>query len=71
MSNKLDNPEPIKPLTKTEKQALQDQIASAKAKLAIDKTNRPKRQLTEKQLENLARGRSMNPHFKPKPRENK
>lgn len=54
------------PLSRKERQELQDSIASAKAKLAADKTTRPKRQLTQKQLDNLARGRSMNSRFHPK-----
>ena len=53
-------------LTRKERQALQDQIDSAKAKLEADRANRPKRQLTTKQLENLRRGRELNPHFHPK-----
>ena len=53
-------------LTRKERQALQDQIDSAKAKLEADRANRPKRQLTAKQLENLRRGRELNPHFHPK-----
>ena len=67
MSEKSDSP--TTPLTKAERIALQDQIASAKARLAVDKQTRPKRQLTAKQLENLRRGREANPHFKPKNKE--
>ena len=53
-------------LTRKERQELEESIAAAKAKLAADKATRPKRQLTQKQLDNLARGRSMNPRFHPK-----
>ena len=55
-----------KPLSRKEKQDLLDSIANAKQQLAVDKAQHPKRQLTAKQLENLRRGREMNPHFKPK-----
>ena len=55
-----------KPLTRKEKQDLLDSIASAKQQLANDKAARPKRQLTQKQLDNLAKGRAMNPRFHPK-----
>ena len=55
-----------KPLSRKEKQDLLDSIANAKQQLAVDKAQRPKRQLTAKQLENLRRGREMNPRFHPK-----
>ena len=53
-------------LTRKEVKALEDSIAAAKAKLEADRATRPKRQLTQKQLDNLARGRSMNQRFHPK-----
>ena len=58
-----------KALTRKEKAELQEQITNAKKALASDKANRPKRQLTQKQLENLAKGRTMNPRFHPKKEE--
>lgn len=55
-----------KSLSRKEKQELEESIANAKAKLAADKLSRPKRKLTQKQLENLRKGREANPHFHPK-----
>ena len=58
--------EVVKPLTRKEKQELRQQIEVAKEALAKDKASRPKKKLSPKQLENLARGRAANPKFKPK-----
>ena len=55
-----------KPLSRKEKQDLVDQIATAKARLATDRLTRPKRKLSEKQLENLRKGREANPYFHPR-----
>ena len=53
-------------LTRAERKALEEQIRSAKQALLLDKATRPKKQLTQKQLDNLAAGRAKNPKFRPK-----
>ena len=53
-------------LTRAERKALEDQIREAKEALMLDKATRPKRKLTQKQLDNLAKGRAANPNFRPK-----
>ena len=52
------------PLTRSEIKALKEQIRSAREALMLDKANRPKRQLTQKQLDNLAKGRALNSKYK-------
>ena len=64
MSKKVSNKEVNKPLTRKERETLKQQIKQAKEMLAKDKETRPKKQLSPKQLENLAKGRALNPKFK-------
>lgn len=55
-----------KALTPAERKALRAEIKKNKELLAQDRQSRPKRKLTEKQLNALAEGRKKNPKLKPK-----
>lgn len=55
-----------KRLSRSQRKELKNQISSAKEALKKDKEARPKRKLSEKQLEALAAGRAKNPKLKAK-----